>query len=256
MIALNTFAIGALLATGIVLPGTVQDRRITLAQANALAESARQNSSFPIIVNDAVVKELNRLMGTPDGRASVRAGLMRMAEHESLITKKLYRYGLPTELLAVPIVESGYRNLPESVNPVRGAGIWQFIPRTARGIRPHRHRTARRSAGSLARDGGCHAFLLAPARRSSGDWPLALLAYNSGSANVRRGIEVTGSRDAFNLTQNGFENDPDYLPRAMAAIIAMKNLTSPMSIPFRKYEALGNDYFVIDPRGSAHSTER
>ncbi len=220
--ALNVLAVAAIILTGVVLPGTVQDRRITLDQANAMAEVARKHSSFPIVVNAAVVKELNRLMGTPDGRAFVRAGLRRMSEHEALITRKLDWYGLPTELLAVPIMESGYRNLPPSDNPAHGAGIWMFIVPTARqfGLTIDEHRDDRLDL-SLETEAAMRFF--ARLHTEFDDWPLALLAYNAGVAKVARGIRETGSRDAFHLVQNGYENDAGYLPRVMAAIIVLKN---------------------------------
>ena len=34
--------------------------------------------------------------------------------------------------MAIPFAESGYRNLPQEVNAVRAAGLWQFVPGTAR----------------------------------------------------------------------------------------------------------------------------
>jgi membrane-bound lytic murein transglycosylase D len=40
------------------------------------------------------------------------------------------RYGLPVELLAIPLVESGYKNLPARRSA--GAGLWMFITPTAR----------------------------------------------------------------------------------------------------------------------------
>jgi membrane-bound lytic murein transglycosylase D len=56
-----------------------------------------------------------------------------------------------------------------------------------------------------------------------GDWGLALLAYNSGSVLVEQGIRETGSRDVWELVCSGYENDPDYVPRVMAAILIMHN---------------------------------
>ena len=52
---------------------------------------------------------------------------------------------------------------------------------------------------------------------------LALLAYNGGSDFVNRSIRAAGTRDAFELTRLGYENDPHYLARVMATIIVMEN---------------------------------
>jgi hypothetical protein len=52
---------------------------------------------------------------------------------------------------------------------------------------------------------------------------LAALAYNVGESQVQTGIEKTGSRDAWVLIREGLQNDRDYLPKLMAAILIMKN---------------------------------
>ena len=55
------------------------------------------------------------------------------------------------------------------------------------------------------------------------DWGLALLAYNAGERMVNEAMRATGSRDAWQAVGQGFENDPDYLPRVMAIVLIMKN---------------------------------
>ena len=55
------------------------------------------------------------------------------------------------------------------------------------------------------------------------DWQLATLAYNVGENNLQTAIDKTGSRDAWSIIRRGFENDRDYLPRVVAAILIMKN---------------------------------
>ena len=55
------------------------------------------------------------------------------------------------------------------------------------------------------------------------DWHLSALAFNYGEGNVQKGMEATGSRDAWTLIRNGHEGDKDYLPKLMAAILIMKN---------------------------------
>jgi hypothetical protein len=50
-----------------------------------------------------------------------------------------------------------------------------------------------------------------------------VLAYNTGSDFVNRAIREAGTRHAFELTRLGYEKDPHYLARVMAAIIVMKN---------------------------------
>jgi soluble lytic murein transglycosylase-like protein len=56
-----------------------------------------------------------------------------------------------------------------------------------------------------------------------GNWPLALMAYNAGAANVEGGIDATGSRDAWALGEAGFGNGPDYVSRVTAAALILAN---------------------------------
>jgi beta-lactamase regulating signal transducer with metallopeptidase domain len=222
VLAVNALAVLAILATGMVLSESVQDRRVSLAQAHEMAAVAQAGSPFPIVVNEEVLSELNRFLGTPDGRAFMRAALERMAAHEALISHRLAQYGLPQELLAVPIAESGYRNLPQG-DPNPGAGIWQFIKPTARryGLeveagRDERLNVASETEAAMKMFSNLHAEF--------GDWSFALLAYNAGSWRVWQGIREVGARDAFMAAQHGYENDRGYVPRVMAAVIVLKNM--------------------------------
>jgi membrane-bound lytic murein transglycosylase D len=195
---------------------------MSLADAEQLAASARTSSSFPVAVNDAVVRQLNLLLGTPDGRAFLRDGIARMRSHESSILAELHRYGLPPELLAVPLVESGYRNLPAKSSEYPGAGLWMFIGPTARyyGL----HVTAERDERlDVPAETSAAMRMFSDLRRRFGDWPLTLMAYNTGASRVATGISATRSRDAWTLYRAGYGNEPDYLARTMAVILIVAN---------------------------------
>jgi membrane-bound lytic murein transglycosylase D len=213
------------LMTGIAYAsnGFVQDRRITMTEAMKLAAKAQQNSDFPVVLNEAVLKQLNRYIGTPEGRDFMRNALQRMEGYRSVIENKIKGYRLPDELLALPITESGYQNLSEGHNPhMKAAGIWQFIPATARnfGLRVDEQKDERLDI-TLSTDAALR-YLQANQLRF-GDWHLAVLAYNMGESAVQKGIDATASRNAWILIRNGYEGDKDYLPKLIAAILIMKN---------------------------------
>lgn len=212
-------------ATAYASTGLVQDRRITMSQAKVMAEKARHNSDFPVVVNDLVLKQLNRYLGTPEGREFMRMALQRMENYRTLIEGKLKEYGAPAELMAVPIVESGYQNLEQSNNMGWGTGLWMFIAQTARthGLRVDAQVDERLNVDLLT--DAAMRYLGANYLRFK-DWHLSTLAYNIGENRVQQAIEKTGSRDAWVLIRNGYENDRDYLPRLMAAILIMRNPNS------------------------------
>jgi membrane-bound lytic murein transglycosylase D len=222
-IGVASAVIGLLAAMSVSIAAPIQDRRLSLADARELAAAARSSSDFPLTVNDAVLAQLNLLLGTPDGRAFLRAGMARMREHESNIRTELRRHALPSELLAVPLVESAYRNLPPAKNQERtGAGIWMFIGRTARyyGLRVSAERDERLD---VAAETAAAMRMFGELQHRFADWPLALLAYNAGVAKVEAGIGATGSRDAWKLYEAGYRNDPDYLARVMAVALILAN---------------------------------
>jgi hypothetical protein len=208
--------------TALTFASTVQDRRISVKAAEQMAAVARRRSEFPIVVNDSVVTELNRLLSTPDGRAELQASLGRMRDYEACITDMLLRHGLPLELLAVPLVEAGYRNQPQDAEPSHGAGLWMFIAPTARSfgltVDAKRDQRLEVEAETNAAIG-----LFTALYEQFQDWGLALLAYNAGSARVERAMIQTGSRDVWTLIAQGHENDSGYVARVMAAILILQN---------------------------------
>lgn len=212
--------------------GLIQDRRVTMAQAELMASKARNGSDFhsgipsgfPVVVNDQVLKQLNRYIGTPEGREIMRKALQRMENFEATIGEYLRKYAVPVEIMAIPLIESGFRNLsePESGTPMKAAGIWQFIPSTARvfGLRVDNQKDERLDIG-LSTDAALRLLLSDKLRFN--DWHLSVLAYNAGETKVQQGIDATGSRDAWTLIRNGYEGDKDYLPKVLAAILIMRN---------------------------------
>lgn len=209
-------------ATAFASKGLVQDRRVNMGQAKAMAVKAQSEVGFPVVVNDLVLKQLNRYIGTPEGREFMRSSLQRMENYRGVIEGKIQEYSAPSELMAVPIIESGYQNLEQDNNMGHGAGLWMFIAPTARtyGLRVDAQVDERLNVDALS--DAAMRYLKSNYLRFK-DWHLAALAYNIGENRVQQAINKTGSKDAWKLIRNGYENDRDYLPRLMAAIIIMRN---------------------------------
>jgi membrane-bound lytic murein transglycosylase D len=195
---------------------------VTPLQAEQMGNIARRETAFPIVVNSQVVAELNRLLGTPDGRRFLQDSTRRMGAQRAAILQQFTRHALPAELLAIPLVESGYRNRSADANAAHGAGIWMFVAPTAHafGLRVDARHDDRLNPRA---ETGAATELLSQLHAHFGDWALALLAYNGGRAAVDRAISQARTRDAFRLAELGYENDPHYLARVTAVIIAMKN---------------------------------
>ncbi len=195
----------------------VRDRRLSLEDARELARTAGEPGAFPLTVNESVLTELNRLLGTPDGLDWLRNSLTRMLVHQPHIEAQLEHHGLPRELLAVPLVESGYRNQQGGI----GAGLWMFIAPTARrfglSVGPDRDERL-----DIALETDAAMRLLARLHEQFQDWPLAVLAYNIGSGQVEQGMRTSGSRDAWTVGATHREG-ASYLPRVMAAALVLSH---------------------------------
>lgn len=220
-----TLALGVFLTIStFAAKSLIQDRRISESQANRLFESARAQSEFPLVMNDLVLVELNRYLGTPGGREFMRNSLERMKSYQTMIKGKLTEYQLPEDLLAIPIIESGYQNLPQSMNKSWGAGLWMFIVSTAKVYGLQVTDTIDQRLNIDLETDAAMRYIASNNYRFK-DLSLALMGYNIGENKVQEGITKLKSRDAWYLTRNGYAGD-NYLAKLTAAIIIMKNPNS------------------------------
>ncbi len=203
------------------------DRRISLKEAETLATqtlaSESISSDIPIVINDLVLKELNRYLGTSEGRKVIKNALTRMEAYSAVIAQKASDYGVPQEVLALPIIESAYVNRgPSSDHKEWGAGIWMFIEPTAR-------RFGLRVEGTIderldvALESDAAMRLLVSGKAQFQNWELAILSFNIGESKMEEAIQTTQSHDVWTLIRAGFENDGGYYPRFLAALLIMKN---------------------------------
>lgn len=99
-------------------------------------------------------------------------------------------YGLPTRLTRLPLVESSFN--VEAYSKAAAAGLWQFIPSSARiYMRLNNVVDDRRDPWTSTDAAARH---LRDDYNALGSWPLALTAYNHGRAGIARGLrEVDGT---------------------------------------------------------------
>ncbi len=130
---------------------------------------------------DALYERLRR-----DPRAVERLA-ERGLPYLPLIVSEIERRRLPMELAILPYVESRYD--PWATSPKAAAGMWQFIPTTARemGLRLDETTDERRDVVASTR--AALDYLEQLNRRFNGDWELALAAYNCGPKCVNTAIE-------------------------------------------------------------------
>jgi len=121
----------------------------------------------------------------------LRDGIISSGAWESYINQTLRDHGLPSELLALPHVESSYNPLVRS--SAGAAGIWQFTRFTGKHYLRVDHVVDERfdpykSTQAAAR-------LLQRYHTVLKSWPLTITAYNHGLSGVRRALRETGTGD-------------------------------------------------------------
>jgi membrane-bound lytic murein transglycosylase D len=129
-------------------------------------------------------------------------------------------FGLPKELTRLPFVESSFDYTAYS--SVGAAGIWQFMPRTARAhsMKVGRYVDERRDPLKATR---AAAEYLRSAQRSLGSWSLAITSYNHGVGGVRSKIRKAGSDDIVTLIEHPTERyfgfaSSNFFPEFLAAV--------------------------------------
>lgn len=200
----------------------VMDHRVSMAEAQKMVEVAKKDSDFPIVMNDLVLKQLNRYLGTAEGRSFIKESMERLEQYRPTIEAKLKQYDMPEEIIAIGVVESGYKNLPQPENKYWGAGIWMFIKSTAikYGLRVDSVIDERLNVE--AETDAAMRYLSSNQLRFK-DWLLAIQAYNTGENRVQTAIDKQSTRDVWALLKAGLPSDKDYLARVMAVVLILKN---------------------------------
>ena len=103
------------------------------------------------------------------------------------------------ELSRIVFVESLFQE--RALSRVGAAGLWQFMPATAR---VHRLKVDRFRDERFDPLSACHAAasLLNRNYRELGSWPLAVTAYNAGVGKMRKAVRRVGSREIGTLIEN------------------------------------------------------
>jgi membrane-bound lytic murein transglycosylase D len=118
-------------------------------------------------------------------------GLIRSQLFEKNISKVLAQRGVPAEIGALPHVESSFN--PAAYSRVGAAGLWQFMPSTARRYMRVDSLVDERLDPYTSTEAAANLMLYN--YRLVGTWPLAVTAYNHGPGGLRRAQDELGSSD-------------------------------------------------------------
>jgi membrane-bound lytic murein transglycosylase D len=146
--------------------------------------------------------------------------LARSGKYMPMIAKVLHDEGLPEELAYLALIESAF--LPQSTSAQGAAGLWQFVPSTARlyGLRIDSWVDERRDPEKSTRAAAAY---LKELHGFFGRWQLATAAYNAGPGAIDKAMQRSGAKDFWTLSQKAqlSEETRNFVPKFVAvAIIA------------------------------------
>jgi len=166
---------------------------------NLDAEESRILALWPADVSKqtlaAAVKRIRHQQGLKD---RFRQGLIRAGRWRDYIEREFQSLGVPVELAALPHVESSYD--PDARSHVGASGIWQFTRSTGRRYMRVDHVIDERNDPFAATRAAGR--LLAYNYSITGNWPMAITAYNHGLAGVRRAMRQHGDTAYADIIHN------------------------------------------------------
>ena len=179
-----------------------------------LADSAQLSRPANVIPAEPVPVAIN-----VPGRLS--SAVARVEQLRPLLDPILREEGVPTEIMAVVLVESGGR--PTALSPKGALGIWQLMPETARryGLTVTAEKDERLD---VVKSTHVAARYLRDLYTQFGDWKLAFAAYNAGEQAVERAMQRVGSKDFLRVSAALPLETRDYVP---AVYTAFKRLGAP-----------------------------
>ena len=156
---------------------------------NLSTEEARILSLWPEDVSNETLSAAEKRVRYQHGlRDRFRDGLERSGRWRDYVNEQFTALGVPTDIAALPHVESSYN--PDARSHVGASGIWQFTRSTGRRYMRVDHVVDERNDPFAATRAAGR--LLAYNYSITGNWPMAITAYNHGLAGVRRAMRQYG----------------------------------------------------------------
>lgn len=148
--------------------------------------------------------------------------LLRLSHYHPVVERIFVEFGLPTDLVYLSLVESGFN--PHAYSRARATGPWQFMKGTGKlyGLRVDKYVDERRDP---IKSTVAAARYLRDLYDLFGSWPLAMAAYNAGEGKVMRALHKSQSESFAEIAETRLirRETKEYVPRFMAATVIAKN---------------------------------
>lgn len=180
----------------------------------------KKDNNFPIVINKQVNMYLSLFKNRQ--RKQFARWLARSGRYRQIMEKELIGAGLPTDLIYLSMIESGY--MERACSKSRAMGLWQFMKSTGRmyNLKVNRYVDERRDANKSSK---AAASYLKDLYEMFGDWHLAVAAYNAGPGKIRYGLKKYKVDNFWDLASKKYLRleTKRYVPKLIAALIIAKN---------------------------------
>ena len=153
------------------------------------------NDPSPTKYMDAAASD--RLRGQRGLRERFAQGIAIAHAYFPYMEEIFRRNGVPIEITRLPLVESTFNM--KAYSKVGAAGVWQFMPGTARNFMRVDDVVDERLDPLVAT--AAAATFMRQNYDKLGTWPLAIKAYNHGPAGMARAVRDTGTTDIATIIQ-------------------------------------------------------
>jgi membrane-bound lytic murein transglycosylase D len=215
-----------------------------------LLDRIRVGYALPQAQHYAVDREIEAYRSRPE---FLDRTFRRGARYLHHIVTEIERRNMPLELALLPVVESAFN--PVAYSRSRASGLWQFIPSTGThyGLAQNWWIDERRDV--LRATDAALTYLQYLHEYFSGDWYLAIAAYNGGEGTVSRAVQRNAAAgrptDFFSLDLKA--ETRDYVPK----LLAISRIVSDPAAYGLQFEPIANQpYFgLVDPGRQVHLGE-
>lgn len=178
---------------------------------------------FPVRLDEKVVEYLRFYRDSEKGQAILQVWARKVGRYTPAMVAELAKAGLPRDLVWLSLIESGHN--PTIYSAAGAAGLWQFIPDSARmyGLTVDRWVDERLDPMRSTQAAGKY---LSDLYQRFGSWELAMAAYNMGHGGLARSVVKYNTNDFWKLSTLEAALPWEtalYVPKVFAIAIVMNN---------------------------------
>jgi membrane-bound lytic murein transglycosylase D len=191
------------------------------AQTSTAADDSLAGAyNIPVVMDQTVESHIRFFNSSIRNR--FEQWLVRLSRYRPLVETIFAEFGLPSDLVNLSLVESGFN--PYAYSRAKATGPWQFMKATGKiyGLRIDHYVDERRDP---IKSTVAAARYLRDLYDLFGTWPLAMAAYNAGEGKVMRALRKAQGETFSDISKTKLirRETKQYVPRIMAATIIVRN---------------------------------